>query len=304
MKNAIKFLLAALVCAACGGAEVYNDPDLGPVVAGEEPIDGYSDDEIGIAQQAIGTGLTLTGIFNTRSYTIGVHGFNNSADQQSYQAQPALNEILVPNTHVWSVKFAGFTAGTELTRITNNATASESLLNSNLAVGSSWFHVNPGVSARIQIEKIADDGLNDKSTIDKFGFVTCSPTAGAALSEPTPINGVYRAIAPSAPTGSCKLQLRLAKVLRLVSGTTPQDRVIKHFISYGLAAVAGAGSTAANTFNATTDVTNRKLNENQTKNTMPGGQVCLMQHWCGDSVQNYALDFGCGFFCDELPVGY
>jgi hypothetical protein len=294
---ALCLMLASSAVLACGSADVYNDSDLGPVLAGE-------DEGLGTVEQAIGTSqTTMNGVFsNPKSYVLGVSSLTGIPGAQAYQSQSTTQQVNVPNTHSWSVRFSGFAAGAELTRVTNDATAAESVLTNNIGVGSTWFHVGPTIGARIQITKLADDGLNDKSTIDKLASVVCSQ--GSVLSEPTAINGVFRALSTSTSPPACTVGIRLAKIQRLVSGSTPQDRVIKHAISWALAGIAGAGDTAAASLNSATDVTHRQVNENITKASMPSGQVCLLSHWCGDAAQEYKLDFACGFFCDELPLAY
>ena len=309
MKN--KYIIMALLCAgsiACGTAgEVYNDPDLGPVVAGEEPL------ELGTLEQPItslGTIDNGLGQFfgNNKTNSIGVSGLQGTPGKQAdvSPGAPANQVYLVPDTVSWSVKITGFAAGAETTRITDQATAAESVLTNTIGVGSSWFHVT-GTTHRIALTKLPDDGgpLGD---ISKFVSVTCN--SGASLSEPgNPVPGLFFKV--SNANGGCQVGVRLAKVIRLISGVTPQNRVIKHGIDWALAGIAGAGENSVSTQfgsgnDPDNDVTNRKLNLNITKANMHQSQKCLMTTWTNPASNSFQVcnTLGCPAQCQELPPNY
>lgn len=286
------FLLTLVLLLACGG-EPGDDFDKGP---------SNSEVEIGQVEEAITSqysDASLTG----KNLALGVSSLNGVPGFQANvtSGAPANQTYYVPFSTSFFLRFnagGGFT-GADLTRVQAAATVGESVL-TNLISGYTYTHTTG--NAGIKVVQLADDGGSDSSSIDKFFSVTC--TAGTVLTEPAgPVPGLYQKI--STANDACSIGVKLAKVKRLVSGTTPQDRVLRHGFSWALAGIGGLGDTTANTPNKLTDVTNRATNINANKNTMPGGQACLASTWTGSASNTYGLcvSVGCSF-CSSIPNGY
>lgn len=303
MIQAIRSLVVGLFVGsfalACdGGGQVVNDPDMGPVLAGDEAEVA----ELGVAKQAVSSPTTVNQICGGPVHNLGVAGLTGVPGPQARVNTGAPNNVYaVPAATAWLIRFSapgGFT-GTDLTRIQNDATNAESLLVNTAGVHYSYAHTTG--NAPIKVVALADDFQNVATSIDLFASVTCQ--AGNILSEPLSIPGVY--VRESTSNDACSIGIRLAKVTRLIAGTTAQDRVIKHAISWALAGIGGLGDTSASTPNKLVEITNRAVNVNASKGTVPSGQACIANNWTEPNTLNYKLcnTVGCQL-CAELPCGY
>lgn len=280
-------------CGSAGG-KVVDDPDLGPTLEGE-PVD------IGVSTQSLTSSFTIP-VVSGKNFALGVAQLNGVPGAQAhFESSAPPNQVYnEPYTVSWSLRFTGF-AGADLTEIQNDATNAESVITSNIGLTYSYFHTTG--NAKIKVQNLADDLLAGGS-IDKFVAVQCTP--GNLLTENVlPINGIYREI--STANDACTISIRLDKIRRLVSGTTPQDRVIKHGIDWALAGIGGLGestNTNAAINNPSTDITNRMLNLNATKATLPSGQKCLANNWTNPGSLTFCAGLSCSStVCDDF-AGY